>query len=139
MGFTSCYKNITPTAKKMLIITTVLYFTCLVAGFFFINMDTKYTEFSVGLFIGFLCTSIKIKMLDSSICKIANLEPIEAQNYQKLQYLARYFVTAISIGISIYFSFKYDKSYYPFFGTTLGLSFMPLVGYIVSIVIKKSI
>jgi hypothetical protein len=124
-------KELSDTAKKMMLIILSLSFILLIISIFLIPINTNHILFSIGLLLGTLSSMLKVYLTEKGIKKTMDLEPSAAQHQFRIQYLIRYAITIIIFTGSILISLEI------FFGATVGSITLPLSGYIVSFIIKK--
>lgn len=129
------FNKISDTSKKMMLVSIALFIIILGINFILIKGVLLF-EMVIGLVLGTACVLLKLYMIDTTTQKMLNLSPIKGQNYSKVQYLIRYFLSLIVLIISIVLSKLIGQSSNVLFGTALGLCLLPISGFIVGFSIK---
>ena len=110
--------NLSDTCKKLIRNTIVCAVTFYILGMiatYFGFFTDSYFHFTVGMLFGSVFTVLKIMLLEKAVQKAVNMSPQDSSNYMRLNYMNRYFLTAIVVVIAIF------VNHIGLIGTLLGL------------------
>lgn len=84
------------TCKKIILVMTAISLTALGIGSIFTNDLLSYTK---GILFGTLFAILKVILLERTINKSVDMPSHNAQNYARLHYTLRYFLTGVVLAI----------------------------------------
>ena len=120
--------NLTDTAKKLIVAVIMMFFVGIAGAFVFYLGDVEgFFRFALGLFLGSVCSCVRVASMDSSVRKT-----VESGNAGAgaVTYLLRYILTAATLAAAFIFDI-----FNPW-ATIAGILFLPLAAYIVPVVSK---
>lgn len=95
--------NISDTGKSIIKIIAALALIALGVGVFVTQVWFKETTpfvYAKGLLFGTIIAVMKLILLDRTLSKSVNMPPARAQNYVRLHYTLRYFLTAVVLVVA---------------------------------------
>lgn len=90
------------TRNSLTAITIVLGLVCIIAGVFFTESLIKW---ALGIAIGVLICVFRIFSMTRSLSRAADMEPTDAKNYARAQYMMRYIITFAAAAVVCYMGF----------------------------------
>ncbi|MFV0504134.1 MAG: ATP synthase subunit I [Lachnospirales bacterium] len=98
-------KNLSDITKKIILVLLFIFIALSILGFFFRNLsgltlafgNVPFINYQLGLAFGTIYSAIKIILLEKTLEKAVKLNPADAQNYVRVQYIVRYTLTFIAL------------------------------------------
>lgn len=128
------FPKLSKTANIMLFTVAGVCLVLLVVGLIvtlFIYPFEKPLAFALGLAAGGVMSLLKVVLLDRSIDHSVDMESKQAQNYARLQAIARYGLTLVFVAAIVVF-----PKVIGLFGAIMGMLSLQLGAYIANMVIK---
>lgn len=85
-----------------MLITVVLGLVCIIIGAFFVESLVKW---AFGIAIGVLICIFRVLSMTRSLSRAADMQPEDAKNYARAQYMFRYIITFAAAAVVCYMGF----------------------------------
>lgn len=95
-------EEVIKTRNSLMIITVVMGVICMALGLFFAENIFKWI---LGIAIGVLICIFRIFSMTKSLSKAVEMEPTDAKNYARVQYMLRYILTFAFAVVACYLGF----------------------------------
>lgn len=121
--------KISDTCKKILICIFAIGILAFLVGFNFVSNVFAYAQ---GLLFGTVFSMLKIMLLEKTLNKAVDMRPEDAQNFTRLHYTARFFLTLVVLAVGA----LVDNV--SFLGVIIGLLTISPAVFIVNTIVKKN-
>ncbi len=95
-------KEVIKTRNSLMLITAALGLVCIIVGAFFAESLIKW---ALGIAIGVLICIFRILSMTRSLSRAADMQPEDAKNYARAQYMLRYIITFAAAAVVCYMGF----------------------------------